>query len=391
MARDLVMPKLGLTMKEGTLVNWHVAHGASVEAGTVLFSLATEKVETDVEAAADGILCHLVEAGTVVSVGDLVGRILARGEELPTRMSFAPVGAPVLANGNTAAPPAANGHAAVGARVKVSPLARRMAVARGLELVSIRGTGPGGRIVAEDVRRAPAPRPVAGRTAPTRTALTPMRRVIAERMHASLREMAQLSIGMDVWMDEAVALRSDLATAWAPSSPPSYTDIVARAAVLALGEHPQLNASLDDDELVVHATVGLGIAVAVPAGLLVPVVARAEALTLRDLSAAVGRLAARCREGTLGPDELTGSTFTVTSLGSQGVDWFTPIINPPNVAILGVGRVRDAVGFDEELPVRRRALTLSLTFDHRVIDGAPAAEFLAAVKVNLETPLRLVS
>jgi pyruvate dehydrogenase E2 component (dihydrolipoamide acetyltransferase) len=218
-----------------------------------------------------------------------------------------------------------------------------------------------------------------------------MRKVIAARMHASLQQSAQLTIGMDARMDDAVDLRDRLNQAWAPGAHVSFTDLVARAAVLALAEHPDLNSSLEGDERVLHAGVDLGVAVAVPAGLLVPVVRGANGLGLRALSQQVAAFAEAAASGTLGPDDMQGSTFTVTSLGAQGVDFFTPILNPPNVAILGIGQVRDGLAFEGDRPVRSRVMTLSLTFDHRAVDGVPAASFLGAVRSRLEAPLALLS
>ena len=273
-----------------------------------------------------------------------------------------------------------------------------MAEAAGIDLSLVAGTGPGGRVVAEDIRLAsaaagtgagagrraaaagvPGPAGCRGRTG-TRTALSPMRKVIAERMHASLQQSAQLTIGMEVRMDAAASLRDQLNAAWAGVAHVSFTDLVARAAVSALAEHPLLNSSLDGDELVTHPGVDLGVAVAVAGGLVVPVVRDAAGLTLQALSQRTAALADAAGRGALGPDDMQGSTFTITSLGAQGVDFFTPIINPPNVAILGVGRVRDAVTFDDGRPVGCRVLTLSLTFDHRAVDGVPAAEYLGAVQ-----------
>ena len=233
--------------------------------------------------------------------------------------------------------------------------------------------------------------PVAQVAGASRTALSPMRKVIAGRMHASLQQAAQLTIGMEVGMDDAATLRDQLNAAWAPGVHVTFTDLAARAAVLALGEHRLLNSSLEGDELVTYADVDLGVAVAVAGGLVVPVVRAAADLTLRALSERLATLADAAGRGALGPDDLQGSTFTVTSLGAQGVDFFTPIINPPNVAILGVGRVRPAVVFEAGQAVERRRLTLSLTFDHRAVDGVPAAEYLGAVKGRLEQPLTLVS
>ena len=218
-----------------------------------------------------------------------------------------------------------------------------------------------------------------------------MRKVIAERMHASLQEMAQLTLGMEVDMTDAAALRKQLIGEWERDGVNvSFTDLVDRAVVKALVDHPALNASVDGEVIRLHPTVHLGVAVAVPDGLLVPVVVDAGRRSLRDLAEETARLASACRDGTIGVDDLDGATFTVTSLGSSGIDFFTPVVNPPNVAILGVGRLHDGVAWDGDRPVRRTLMTLSLTIDHRAIDGAPGAAFLSAVRDVLESPYRLL-
>ena len=431
------MPKLGMTMKEGTLAEWLVPDGADVAAGQAVFRLTTEKVDTEADSPGGGTLLHLVGPGTVVPSGQVVGWILAPGEARPEPVR-GPDGVPAARAAGGPAPDAgAAGEGAGGAgglgggrrppagtgavgpgrtrggRVNASPLARRMAEADGIDLGLVTGTGPGGRIVAEDVRLAAASDgaaaaegdgsggptgakgdgsggPAAAAGAATRTALSSMRKVIAGRMHASLQQSAQLTIGMEVGMEDAATLRDRLNAAWAPVHV-TFTELVARAAVMALADHRLLNSSLEGDELVTYADVDLGVAVAVAGGLVVPVVRAAGNLTLRALSEQLATLADAAGRGALGPDDLQGSTFTVTSLGAQGVDFFTPIINPPNVAILGVGRVRPAVAFEDGRAVECRMLTLSLTFDHRAVDGVPAAEYLAAVKARLEQPLTLVS
>jgi pyruvate/2-oxoglutarate dehydrogenase complex dihydrolipoamide acyltransferase (E2) component len=218
-----------------------------------------------------------------------------------------------------------------------------------------------------------------------------MRGVIARRMHESLHEMAQLTIGMEVAMDAATDLRRHLVAEWETEGVKvTYTDLVNRAAVKALALHPVLNASVGDDAIALHPGVHLGLAVALTGGLVVPVVRYADGLDLRTLAAEAARLAAAARDGTLGLDDMAGSTFTVTSLGASGVDFFTPIINAPNVAILGIGRIHDGVAWDGDRPLRRQVMTLSLTFDHRAVDGAPAAAFLASVRDFLEQPYRLL-
>ena len=281
--------------------------------------------------------------------------------------------------------------------VKASPAAKRLAREHDLDLATVTGSGPGGRIVVEDVEAAlaaaaetaPAPAPADAETFPYRG----MRRTIGSRMHASLQEMAQLTMATDVDMTRAVDLRRELLDLWADRGlRPTYTDFVIKAAALALRGHPRLNAELRDDVIVLHPQIHVGFAVALDEGLIVPVTRDTDALPLDELAQISADLAVRARERRLGADDLTGGTFTVTSLGMYGIDVFTPIINPPQAAILGVGRISERPVFrGESNDVERRSfMTLSLTIDHRVVDGAPAAEFLRDVKGILERPSQLI-
>ena len=297
-----------------------------------------------------------------------------------------------------AAAPAA---APAGTPAPASPLARKRAEALGVDLSSVTGTGPGGRITKEDVEAAaaggaPAAVPaVAAAPAAAREdevmAVRGMRKVIAERMYASLQETAQLTMDMDVAMDDCVKLRSQLIEEWAGDSVrPSYTDIVMKAAAKALLDHPRMNAQFLGTEMNLRGEVHVGMAVALDEGLVVPVVRHVDQLGLKEIALESSRLAGLAREGKLGLDDMAGGTFTVSTLGMFGVDSFTPILNPPEVGILGVNRLRDDVRWEGERPVRQKAMTLSLTWDHRALDGAPAAQFLASVRDYLEAPFRLL-
>jgi pyruvate dehydrogenase E2 component (dihydrolipoamide acetyltransferase) len=258
-------------------------------------------------------------------------------------------------------------------------------------LQGLAGSGPGGRITEQDVRAAAAPAPVAPTTTQPPVPLSAMRRTIARRMTESLRESAQLTMHMDVIMDDAVRLREQLLSEWQDDGVRvTYTDLVLRAVARALPRHTAMNASFAGDGLVLHPQVHLGLAVALEEGLVVPVIRNADALDLRALARESARLAAAARRGSLGVDDFHGGTFTVSALGMYGVDAFTPILNAPEAGILGVNRIRDAVGWIQDAPVRRKVMTLSLTWDHRVLDGAPAAAFLAAVRDLLEAPYRLL-
>lgn len=285
--------------------------------------------------------------------------------------------------------------------VAATPLAGRLAGRLGLDLTAVAGTGPGGRVRVEDViaaAGAPAPAPAAAPLAPPRPApgdrvpLGGMRKVIAERMTSSLREAAQLTLHREVEVDALLAFRADLRDSWDDGAGPlpSLTDLVVKAVALALPRHPLLNSSLVGEEIRLHPVVDVGVAVAVPDGLLVPVARSADELPLAALAALTRSLATKAREGRLAPSDVEASTFTVSALGAAGIDTFTPILNSPNVAILGVGRVREAVAWVDGAPVPSSVMGLSLTIDHRVVDGAPGAAFLAEVARLLAAPLRLV-
>jgi pyruvate dehydrogenase E2 component (dihydrolipoamide acetyltransferase) len=281
----------------------------------------------------------------------------------------------------------------------ISPLVRRDAATAGVDLGAVAGTGPGGKVLRSDVQAAasrqadgaqPAPAPLAAAQV---IPLTGMRGVIASRMQASLQEMAQLTLGTDATMDAAMALRAELKEQWqqAGMPVPTITDLVLRAAALALREHPRLNASVQDNAIHVQPEINVGLAVALEEGLMVPVLKRADQLPLSVLAAESRRLARAARDGGLTLAELEGGTFTVSTLGSYGIDFFTPVITPGQVAILGVGRLRDSVRWEGTTPVRTQVLTLSITFDHRAVDGAPAAEYLRSVTSRLARPLSLLA
>ncbi|MFE3032508.1 2-oxo acid dehydrogenase subunit E2 [Streptomyces canus] len=439
-AVEVLLPKIGLTMQEGTIDEWLVPTGAAVAEGEALLRLATDKVDVDVEAEAGGLFHPVVPAGTTVPAGALIGWLLAEGEQPPGGAGVPEQPAGAVTSTSAVAPPVER----VGDRLLSSPNARRVAAAADVDLTVVRGTGPGGRIISEDVEEhvaaLAAPLPPGGRPssplvrklakergidlsgvngtgpggrirradleavapvsepapAPARSGqvipLTGMRGTIARRMHASLQEMAQLTHGYEVRMDAVVSLRERLKEEWAGSDlpVPSINDFLLKAAALALREHPLLNSTVREDGIHLLDDIHLGFAVAVPGGLMVPVIEDAAALSLTGIAGRARALAEAARAGRISPAQLEGATFTVTSLGGYGVDFFTPVINPGNVAILGVGRLRDGVEWADDRPLRTRVLTLSLTFDHRAVDGAPAAEFLRTLGELLSRPLRLL-
>lgn len=452
MPTEVLLVKAGMTMTEGAVAEWYVPNGGTVEYGQPLYRMETEKIELEVEAEASGTVHHLVAAGATIEPGTPIAFILAPGEQpppAPVRTDSAPATAvasvpanPAAAGGGdrVAASPIARRLAAEagldlggvagtgpGGRitendvraalavprpphqeverpvdVAASPLAKRLAEQLGVDLRHVTGTGPGGRITREDVeasaaigqRDAAVVREAATPVSPPSETAIPirgMRRVIAERMHASLRDMAQLTMSMDVAMDEATKLRRALIAEWEPDGVrPSYTDLVIKAVAKALPQHPRLNATFEEAQIVLHSGIHIGMAVALDDGLVVPVIRDAGVLPFRELCATSSRLVEAARTGKLGLDELAGGTFSVTSLGMAGVDFFTPVINPPNVAILGVGRIHDGIAWDGDRPRKHQQMTLSLTIDHRAVDGAPGAAFLNTIRELLETPYRLL-
>jgi pyruvate dehydrogenase E2 component (dihydrolipoamide acetyltransferase) len=455
-AVEVLLPKLGLTMETGLIEEWLVPPGTPVKPGDLLLRLATDKVDVEVEAEAAGLFHPAVASGVELPPGALIGWLLEAGEEVPSgaaaleapppphipaetqtpvvgepgaltrtgRLFASPNarrvarerGVDVAALNGTgpggriitadvldaaAAAPGGPGPAPAGpgpAPPVVSPLVRRDAAAAGVDLGTVMPTGPGGKVLRSDVLAAAAQQAADGGAAPAAAAaqvipLTGMRGVIASRMHASLQEMAQLTLGTEAVMDAAVALRAQLKQQWQQAGipVPTITDLIVRAAALALREHPRLNASVRDNAIHVHLEINVGLAVALEDGLMVPVVKRADQLPVSAIAAESRRLAQGARTGRLALTDLEGGTFTVSTLGSYGIDFFTPVITPGQVAILGVGRLRDSVRWEGTVPVRTQVLTLSITFDHRAVDGAPAADYLRSVVSRLANPLSLLA
>ena len=446
MAIEVTLPKLGLTMEEGTLEEWLVNDGDVISIGMPLLRLATDKIDVDVEAEAEGIMARAVPNGTTLPPGAVLGWLLAPGEAAPE--GAAPVAAPAVAEtaASVGAPAVAIVHE--GGRQFVSPNARRVADQLGVDVAQVAGTGPNGRVVSEDVEAAAASgsakitSPLARRdaaqagidinamqtdngfvtrkdvreaisgqvvtpSAPAAAApgavasmqetasiipMKGMRGTIAARMVQSLTEMAQLTHGFEVTMDAVVDLRGTLKEQYRDLGlqVPSLNDFIVRAASLALRKHPILNSTIVEKEIHVLSHIHMGMAVAVPGGLMVPVIRDADTLSIFELARVTRELAEDCRAGSISLDALEGGTFAVTSLGTYGVDMFTPVINPGNVGILGVGRLREGGKWEGERFVKTQLLTLSLTFDHRVVDGAPAAEFLQTVNELLARPLVLL-
>jgi|DewCreStandDraft_1066081.scaffolds.fasta_scaffold00173_33 pyruvate dehydrogenase E2 component (dihydrolipoamide acetyltransferase) len=428
MPSPLTMPQLGITMTEGKITRWLKREGDTVVAGEPVCEIETDKISTTVEATTAGTLGRiLVPEGASAPVAAPIALILAPGEALegpagatPAESPMAPApparpGAEPAAHAATAlaAPAAASATAPVEAeRIRATPLARRLAEELGVDLRTVRGSGPGGRIVEADVRRAAAQRAAPAApppTAPTAPAapppaapaiartlpLTGMRRTIARRMLESLQQSAQLTLTTEADATELVAARARLAEDWQAvaraqgqeARGPSYNDLLIKLCARALTEHPMLNARLSGEQIELLAEIHIGLAVALDDGLIVPVVRNAHQKDLRQIAAETAELVQRARAGTLTLDDITGGTFTITNLGMYDVDFFTPILNPPECAILGVGRIVDRLVPSPAGPVTRKFIPLSLTFDHRIVDGAPAARFLQRIKQLIEDPV----
>ncbi len=483
MAEEVVLPQWGMNMREGTLVRWLKAEGDVVSEGDPLAEIETDKIESELESPVSGVLRRvLVPEGETIPVFTTIALIGSADEELaavtPPRPDAA---APVAASAPTpgaavtvqvvpaarrlagergipltdvtgsgpegrilladveahTASPATAPKAPSATPAQVVPAARRLAREHGIELDTIAGSGPGGRITLDDVERAraapaaegEAPRasPAAARLASERSldlrrvkgsgprgrivredveqALAApgggnvpyqgTRRTVGERMLESLQTSAQLTLVSEGDVTQAVILRRDLLDAWEVEGlRVSYTDIMIRAAALALVTHPRLNAALEGHVVRPSPEINVGFAVALEEGVIVPVIRSANTKSLQTIAREAGDLATRAREGQLGRDDVSGGTFTVTSLGMFGIDAFTPVINPPQAAILGVGRVVDRPSFvgDRGIDIERRSfVTLSLTIDHRIVDGAPGARFLQSLGALLEHPYQLLA
>ena len=374
---EVVMPKFGLTMQEGTIQQWFKAEGDTIQQGEALFEVETEKVLYEVEAPADGVVAKLLyPVESSVPCARPVAVIALAGEDpaqVAARFAATPAAATAAAPVSPAAPATGSPPPARRAgEVVATPAARKLAKDHGLDLASLIGTGPGGRITREDVEAAVAAPPAA---TPRGTPLAGMRKTIAERMWKSLQATAQLTLHTEADVTALVTRYPQLKR----DHGATYTDLLVAAVAAALRAHPRVHVTVEGDAIVAHDDVNVGVAVALDEGLVVPVIKQADRKSLRDIAAEGRRLAAAARTGTLTIDDVSGGTFTITNLGMYGIDGFTPIINQPQVAILGVGRIVPKPAVDEGRVAIRSMMTLSLTFDHRIVDGAPAAAFLRDV------------
>ena len=416
MATELTLPRLGQGMESGTIVRWLKSEGDRVEKGEALYELDTEKVTQEVEADASGVLLKiLAQEGEEIEVGKRIAVIGEEGEEVSAEAEGETVsaeaegevaqevdedkqeeGAPggardeerergrQAAAEEAAAEPAPAAVPANGGRLKASPLARRIARERGIELQALTGTGPEGRIVAEDVERAaaaPAFAPAAAAPLEAEVVkLSSLRRTIARRLTEAWQAPA-FQISMSADMTRAQALRERLREQGV-----TVTDLLVKLCAIALLRHREVNAHFADDEVRIFPNAHIGLAVATERGLLVPVLREAERKPLTELAVERAPLVDRAREGKLAQEDLEGGTFTISNLGMYGVEQFIAVLNPPQAAILAVGAIEQRPVLDDGVFVPRPLMSLTLTCDHRAVDGAKAAEFLREVKTLLEEP-----
>jgi pyruvate dehydrogenase E2 component (dihydrolipoamide acetyltransferase) len=421
MATRIDVPQLGLTMETGTILQWVKVEGDTVEKGQPVVVIQTDKVEYEVEAPVTGTLLKIAaKEGTELPVGSLMAIIGAPGEDVSGLLGAASqtAGRPAEAGSASREPRAASeaprsGSSqltnqpvdqstpqapvrAPGERVKASPVAKKLAEEHGIDISTLTGTGPEGRIVREDVERAiaqksrdPRAESQEGKTAtPESIPLAGMRKVIFDRMGQSWREAARVTMFADADMTELVRLRQAKAAEWERrfGIKPSYSDLIHLAVARALREEPRINCRLDGQTVRIRREVNLSFAVDLGEGLVAVVIKGADKKPLGDLAKAARDLAERARANKLSQDDMADGTFTVTNLGGLGVESFTPIINQPQAGILGIGKILEKpVVIAGGIHVRSM-MTLSIVFDHRLLDGAPAAKFLAKVKALLEEP-----
>jgi pyruvate dehydrogenase E2 component (dihydrolipoamide acetyltransferase) len=400
MAAEVKVPRLGQGMESGTIVRWLKAEGDSVEKGEPLYELDTEKVTQEVEAEAAGVLLKILVREGETPVGTTIAVIGEAGEEVAVSATAESAGEPAPEEQRVEETPvrepvtvAAAASSQTNGRVKASPLARRIARERGVDLAALAGTGPEGRIVAEDVERAAAQAPAAAAPAAPvpageveRLELTNVRRTIARRLsEAWTVPVFQLTVSADMTRANAVVAAHREAN---PDVRLTVTDVLTKVCAQALLRHRAVNAAYTDEAILRFPTANVGIAAATPAGLYVPVIRSAERLSLAEIAAARTDLVGRARDGKLRPDDLADGTFTISNLGmpQYGIEQFVAVLNPPQAAILAVGATEERVvareGELEILPL----VTLTATFDHRAVDGADGAEFLHTVKTYLEEP-----
>lgn len=419
---DIVMPSLSDSMEHGTIISWFKANGDQVEIGEELCEIETDKATVAFAAELPGTIELLAPIGATVAVGQPIARIDAAQSADPSNSAPVSGTAGSEATDETAQSPVAVGaltpsNSAVTAQdadsngIRATPLARRVAAVEGVDLDAVDGTGPLGRVTRADVLRAAgvaipaAPKPPEAQTQVTAELATPaaqtargsshrelsrLQQRIARRMSESKATVPHFQVQTEVNLDAAIALRSELkAMADETQIVPSINDVIIKAAALALANHPLANGSYREGAFVLHDAVNVGVAVAAEEALVVPTVFEADIKSLGQIARETRHLAARVRDNTISPADLSGGTFTVSNLGMFGMTAITPVINPPQAAILGVGAARPVLARIDGEIVEREIATLTLSCDHRILYGADAARFLAEIRALLEAPLRI--
>jgi len=421
MAIAVEMPKMSDTMEEGVLVSWLVEEGAKLSAGDIIAQVETDKATMDLEVYDDGVLLKIVaQQGGSIPIGGLIAVMGSEGEDISDLLAqYSSDGAPVDAAtvedvaepeetsdaaSVSEAAPAPSGDGVASGRVKASPLARKMAAERSLDLGSVAGSGPEGRIIKRDIEAALSAPSVAKPVSVARPAadgpeyesipISQMRKTIARRLGESKFSAPHFYLNVDIDMEQAIDARSRInAVAEAQGKGKvSFNDMIVKACALALREHPAVNSSWmeKEGEMRRYRDVHVAVAVAIDEGLVTPVIRNADIKGLAEISANVRELAGKARDRTLGLDEMQGSTFTTSNLGVLGIDNFTAIINPPNACILAIGTIRDVPVVRHGTVVPGKLMTVTLSCDHRVVDGATGARFLGTVKHYLEEPTTML-
>lgn len=398
---DILLPQAGQSMEEGTIVKWHKAEGDTVKASEILLEVETDKAVVEVEAGHDGVVRKiLVSEGSTVPVKTRIALIGAAGEALPADLGATPAAKPATPQPAAApvAAPAAASPAPVSAAVadvalKASPAARKQAAERGLDLASAApGSGPGGRVTTRDLpaagaKAAPAPAapvPAAAPGTAIRRKLTGMRKAIARNLQASKQTVPHFYMKLTINAAPLMACQREEKAKY----PCSINDFITKACAVAIREFPAFRSRIENEELVELADANIGIAVGMPDGLVVPVLQNADSLAIRQVASETRRIVEAARSGKI--ENMGKGVFTITNLGMFGIEEFTAIINPPESAILAVGAARETVLVHDGAMWPGKVMTLTLSADHRVVDGLPAAKFMARLKELLETPAGLI-
>ena len=417
---EVIMPKMGDGMEEGTLLEWLKKDGDKVKSGEVIGTIQTDKATIELESPGSGTLTgFLLKGGETVPVGVPIAAILKDGESLPAgwggddykpSSNGAPVAIETVATAGSAPEVTLSEETVVGpvseGRIKASPLAKKIAAEKGIDLSGIAGSGPGGRIVEKDVVAAtllvaapapaakpvpaPAPTPIAATAEDVIIPLGKLRQITAKRTQESKQQVPHFYVTVEVDVEKILALRAMFEEE--ESGKVSINDFVVKASALALKDMPEINSVFQGTTLLQFGAVNVGIAVAIADGLTVPVIKNAQSLSLRQLSVKAKELAKKAKDNKLGMDELTGSTFAISNMGMLDVDNFIAIVNQPNSAILAIASVRKKVVAteDDQVEIRSR-MNITCSFDHRVVDGAIGARFINVIKSYLENPTRLLS